>query len=911
MRSHAEFLAAMLREVDRRQELRRLTTREDGDPSIALLDAWAAVLDVLTFYSERILQEGFLRTATEPRSVVELARAIAYEPRPGVAAQALLTFDLETAPGAPERVVVPVGTKVASLPGPGERPQLFETVAELVARPSWSRMPARRDVDAVPAGGLRALYVTSDERLLPGDRLLLVHRDATGAEGFAARTVAEVERLGDRARVSWTDPVRDRILSVASVGPAVPEVTAHTLAVARPFGHNAPDPASLPPQVARRFGGTGADRDWAELTLSLAGWRQGRVAAGVEDLVVGDVAVRPALQQRIGEIAARPTPVRPPERPGPILGGFAAARPRRGFANSELHLDGDEHDVAAGRPLILTAGPDQRVFRVVSTVPGFLTDFTLTRPVLRVQLDGSREEFTDRLRATTALLASAPLRLAPAPRTTPHEGRDVPLVAPVPPPPPGRRVAVTGRRAQVTTTRKLTLKLAGGRSIVVAAGARLTARAWPRVTGRAAVWSLQDSSGRTGTATVLRGTVHWILAAEDAPTTAAVLTAADPGGEVDRTAVVSLGDDLPVPIDPATLVLDANVVPATHGETTAEVLGTSHPETPDQHFRLGDGPVTHVLQAEGSGARSTLVVRVGGVVWDEVPTLYGLPGDARVHVTRQDDDGQWSVRFGDGAAGAQPPGGAEISAAYRVGLGRAGNVAAGALSQLRTRPLGVRGVTNPLPAEGGDDAETIESARRNAPLYVRTLDRVVSVRDHEDHAATFNGVGRATARELWDGRRRIVHLTCTGPAGTPLAESTRTALAAALRSAGDGLQPVTVQGHDDRQVVLRARVFADRQHRPDTVGTDCLAALLAAFAAPARSLAQAMTVGDVARTLHQVAGVRGVDLLELRLTTDLPGTVLATVPAAPARVEAGAVRPAQLVALSGDEPPVLTVEVEE
>ena len=47
---------------------------------IALLDAWATVGDVLTFYQERIANEGYLRTATERRSVLELARLVGYAP---------------------------------------------------------------------------------------------------------------------------------------------------------------------------------------------------------------------------------------------------------------------------------------------------------------------------------------------------------------------------------------------------------------------------------------------------------------------------------------------------------------------------------------------------------------------------------------------------------------------------------------------------------------------------------------------------------------------------------------------------------------------------------------------------------------------------------------------------------------
>src|SRR5215471_9658102 len=56
--------------------LQRLTTRSADDPSIAMLDAWATVADVLTFYQERIANEGYLRTATERRSILELARLV-------------------------------------------------------------------------------------------------------------------------------------------------------------------------------------------------------------------------------------------------------------------------------------------------------------------------------------------------------------------------------------------------------------------------------------------------------------------------------------------------------------------------------------------------------------------------------------------------------------------------------------------------------------------------------------------------------------------------------------------------------------------------------------------------------------------------------------------------------------------
>ncbi len=88
-----------------------LRTRMAGDFSLALVDAWAVALDILTFYSERLANEAYLGTAVESRSVFELARLVGYRPAPGVSASAVLAFTLASAPGAP--AVVPLPARIA------------------------------------------------------------------------------------------------------------------------------------------------------------------------------------------------------------------------------------------------------------------------------------------------------------------------------------------------------------------------------------------------------------------------------------------------------------------------------------------------------------------------------------------------------------------------------------------------------------------------------------------------------------------------------------------------------------------------------------------------------------------------------------------------------------------------------
>jgi len=122
--TQASFKEAMLVGVTGQSALARLTTRDDDDPTIGIVDAWASALDVLTFYNERIANEAYLRSATERRSVLELAREIGYELGPGVAAGTHLAFTLETLAGAPDVVPIPVGVRAQSIPGPDEKPQL-------------------------------------------------------------------------------------------------------------------------------------------------------------------------------------------------------------------------------------------------------------------------------------------------------------------------------------------------------------------------------------------------------------------------------------------------------------------------------------------------------------------------------------------------------------------------------------------------------------------------------------------------------------------------------------------------------------------------------------------------------------------------------------------------------------------
>jgi predicted phage baseplate assembly protein len=81
--------------------------------------------------------------------------------------------------------------------------------------------------------------------------------------------------------------------------------------------------------------------------------------------------------------------------------------------------------------------------------------------------------------------------------------------------------------------------------------------------------------------------------------------------------------------------------------------------------------------------------------------------------------------------GKIPADGAALRMRYRSGGGAQGNVAAGTLSVMRRALPGIASVTNPEPAHGGVDAESLAEVLRSAPLEIHTRSRAVTAEDHE------------------------------------------------------------------------------------------------------------------------------------------------------------------------------------
>ena len=166
-----------------------------------------------------------------------------------------------------------------------------------------------------------------------------------------------------------------------------------------------------------------------------------------------------------------------------------------------------------------------------------------------------------------------------------------------------------------------------------------------------------------------------------------------------------------------------------------------------------------------------------------------------------------------------PPEPLNIGATYRSGTGPEGEVDAGKLTLLQTRPQGVRSVSNPLAATGAAPPETLDNARGNAPRTVRTLDRIVSLDDFADFARGFAGIAKARAVAYWSGERRIVRLVVATESGAPL-EVTSTLydnLRKGIDAARDPVQQVEILSFQPKPFSVDATVVVDPAYIPEKV----------------------------------------------------------------------------------------------
>ncbi|MGB3866325.1 MAG: hypothetical protein WBA29_11940 [Xanthobacteraceae bacterium] len=362
-----------------------------------------------------------------------------------------------------------------------------------------------------------------------------------------------------------------------------------------------------------------------------------------------------------------------------------------------------------------------------------------------------------------------------------------------------------------------------------------------------------------------------------ATVSATSLQAAIPGGAPDHL-FVDFSPSLPSGFANARLI--GNIAAASHGETQRdEPLGHGEAAKTFQTFKLSRPGLTYLQQAGKLDGTAMLEIRVNDALWREVDSLYGCGPKDRVYTARQNDAAETIVTFGDGKTGAPLPSGAlNVVARYRTGLGLEGLMKAGQLAIAMERPVGLRSVTNPLPADGAADPEARDDARDAAPNTVRTFGRAVSLTDFTSIATSSGLARRAHATWVWRELERAVHVTVAGPGGVRLSALSLSMLHSAMDSARDINRPLFLANLTRVPVVVSARLQRDPAFEADHVLTTARASLMALFAFETMDLGEAVFLSGVYAALQSAEGVAAVDIdvFQLKGYGDLTPTELAT-----------------------------------
>jgi len=1008
--THASFLETMLAELSSGSvpSVGALTTRNPADPAVAFLDAWATVADVLTFYQERIANEGYLRTATERRSLVELGRLVGYELRAGVAASTFLAYILQD----DFITEIPPGSKVQSVPAPGEKPQTFETADPLRAHWMWNAIKARPsrprritlegaviyDINRVDFAGMATnlqpqdelLFVFATAQVMRIAKSVTIDYDANRTivmlqefsvvthaliEG-SQFTLAELDKhtpvlgpgLGEKQRfvpmlndiIRWANIAgaaisrRELQLKLASI---VVEIADQNLGFDLPAGNaflkikddylslleglaGTPFPddsdGTLPPsidvhrllgalltppsrqpagarQLPRDVDAFTKERSEARFQVIQSLWPSVRDKIGA---AFSNTVLEPQRSELEAVFALRETaapfgynaplltavdPGDPPSTPAKIITQEQVVAPRDNDFR-QLHLD-TIYDKIEPQSWIVVRTPLPFVFptsftlfentkidasgvvvtsdakalrtRVVQTAAR--TDYNLSSKVTRLSFDEAwrrnpLQKIPDDfqvIRESTVLVQSEPLQLAEELIEIDVFGNVIDLDRHYPGLKTGMWLIVVGERTDIPNT--------------------------TGVIGREAV----------------------MIAAVEHKT---------PPGQTPLTVVTLANEGLAYRYKRSTVVINGNVVKATHGSTVEESLGNGDASKSMQQMTLKNSPLTFVAAPTPSGVASTLTVRADGVKWDETESFTGLDPTAHAYLTTISDDAQATVIFGNGKQGARLPTGVDnVKATYRVGIGRVGNLKGGQLTLAISRPLGTKDVNNPLPATGGADPETIHHARENIPVALLALDRLVSVQDYADFTRTFGGVTKASATSLPGGDLPLVHVTIAGDGDHEVDENSELFrnLAEALQTYGDPYQQVMIANCERIIAGLHAKVVIDSHYLWDNVEPVIRALLLDRFGFDRSVLGARLYASAITAAIQSVPGVVFVDLEPLRAVSRqsvFSGSAVSSgkmlqkfkhdfVDARLAHLAVtGEIQPAQLVYLTPDAPDLLALE---
>ena len=835
--THASFLETMKARLGESKfpSLKHLKTRDPQDTSLALLDAWATVADVLTFYQERIANEGYLRTAIERRSLVELARLVDYAHSPGVSASVYLAFTLEDS----YNLEIPVGLSSQSIPDSNESPEFFETSEKLRAYAQLNQLKPRmsqpQQVNSTTVTEIDKIYLDGiNANLKPNDPLLLIFGDAKQFIRKIQIIEPQLEETRTKITLQLPPKVTQKITNKNSVN-TIEERIKQLIKLPSLQPANSLELEQTKQQI---FSPENIDMNFRLINNTLNPASKTAIyqiltnnkincanqlnrieLLGIKAAPFGhDVALKPIFDQQgriekyeewqiadVNESISSSSSTLPSE-----LRNILALDAQYDGITPGSYLAIERVDV--NRIEIYQVIKVENISKIAYNIVGRITQLTLDKPWLKEQ-----DISLDVMRKTTVYLKSEDLNLvektvdlkdAPSAQNYISDQMEIELDNLYENLQPGRWLIISGERSDISDVNGVWAS-----EVVMLAGVR------------------QDICANLS---------------NDKPHT-----------------FLKFARPLAYSYKRETVTIYGNVVKATHGETHTEILGSGDGTKANQQFTLSLPPLSYLPAPIPSGVASTLEVYVNDVRWQEVENLIELSPTDRAYVTQTDSDGNTTIIFGNGEHGARLPSGIEnVKAVYRAGTGKSGNVAAEKITQLAMQPLGLSGVLNPIAATGGADPESDYEIRRNAPVGITSLNRAVSVQDYANFARTFTGIGKSNAQRLSNGSEQILHITIAGADDICIDRNSDLyrSFVQALYQFGDPYQSLKIDMRELMLLIISANVRILANYQWSFVAQEIRTALFDKFSFENQELGENVVLSGVISTIQQVPGVDYVDV---------------------------------------------------
>ncbi|MBP6237645.1 MAG: hypothetical protein KA536_15955 [Saprospiraceae bacterium] len=787
--------------------LKDLTTREADDFTIALLDSWAIVLDILTFYQERIANESYLRTAKERMSVLELARQIGYELKPGIAAETYIAFLLDEAtlnqnPSLltnnysgdlySSLIKLNKGIKIQSIPKQDEEPQIFETVEDIEAKLNWNALKLKRTAAYIyDVNNVSELFIQGQDNNISKGSMLAF-------EGFNST----VYRINEIIEINDLNITKIEIVKNNSTFRFVPNLRLEYAKMVGNYSYSK-NAVNVYQNLGTGFNISIFNDSNRGLNLAQIEW-----ALNAPKILAQPITFRPILFRKKAAIFgynASSSQIIIDEW------GSTISKPWVFKEDTKIiYLDTAVENIAVNSYICLINESTTKIYKITDVLESPRTEYGLSNKVTRLTIEGDwlsdfsfdlvKKDIT-KLRSISVFIQSEYLKISEMPLSE-----------------------IINKNESELIIDKVDINLKVGQHIIISG-------------------ENPDLPG------VPMAELHQI---NETTTT-----------HDNKNTIIKLYRGIENKFIRKSVIINANVAKATHGETVMEVLGDGNAAKIFQKFILKQSPLTYVSADTQNGTMTSLEIRVNDILWKEVPYLYDLSPNDKVYITRMNDDGETSIIFGDGKNGSRLPSGQQnVKAYYRFGSGTKGLLMAKQLSTLLNKPLGVKEVVNPFDTNGAQEKEEIDSARENAKLTMYAMDRVVSLKDFEDYARAFSGISKAKAVWLWKGRKKYIHLSIAGINGAEISKSSSIYknLIFSIKQFGiEGIQLV-VDPFVLKVAKVKGKIFIDKTYISEKVLSRIRESIKDKFNFDNRSLGQHLFLNEVSAFISSQPGVIGVDI---------------------------------------------------